>query len=417
MPALAPGRRLALYATVAVLARMAGSGLPSAVLLGVLAASGTVAQGSVIIATYTTIAAIMGPVSGAYVDRIENPKRAYVAALSALCIATALLASGIGQWPTGVLVLAAVLAGLSFPFVLGAWSAQLRRIVPEVEPSRAYSVDVGTYNIADIAGPAIVGVAYIVDSAVPGASSLEAVTGLFLVALVALLLVRVPPRSATHVERPQPFVRSLSALSVMWTSLSLRRVTVISVVGYAAIGCYVVSMPLLGQDLAGDAGYGPLVLALSACGALVGSIVLARRPIRRYGPGALVVVLTCAIAVLYAVMAVVPGLLAAVPVALAIGLVEAPALSGVMQVRDRESTPSSRGMVFATGSSMKVGAFAVGSLIAGALAGEGWRVILVVGAAIQVVAVVVGLALAPPRGRHGSSITTVGVDGDHPATG
>lgn len=417
MPASAPGRRLALYATVAVLARMAGSGLPSAVLLGVLAASGTVAQGSVIIATYTTIAAIMGPLSGAYVDRIERPKRAYVAALSALCVTSALLAIGIGRWSTGVLIPVAMLAGLSFPFVLGAWSAQLRRIAPEVEPSRAYSVDVGTYNLADIAGPAIVGLAFIVDSAVPGASSLEAVTGLFLAALVALLLVRVPARSATHAERPQPFMRSLSALSVMWTSLSLRRVTVISVVGYAAIGCYVVSMPLLGQDLAGDAGYGPLVLSLTACGALVGSILLARRPIRRHGPGTLVVVLSCGMALLYAVMAVAPSLLAAVPVALAIGLVEAPALSGVMQVRDRESTPSSRAMVFSTGSSMKVGAFAVGSLIAGSLAGEGWRVILVVGAAIQVAAVVVGLVLAPPRGRLGSPITTVGADGERPASG
>ncbi|MFM9134985.1 MAG: hypothetical protein ACKOT0_06060 [bacterium] len=213
-----------------------------------------------------------------------------------------------------------------------------------------------------------------------------------------------------------PYLRSLGSLSVMWSSPSLRRTTAISVVGFAAMACFVISMPLMGQDLAGDAGYGPLVLAVTACGALVGSILLTRRPIRRRGPGTLVVILSSAMALLLLVMAGVPSLLVAVPVALALGLVEAPALSSVLQVRDRESAPASRALVFATGSSMKVGAFAVGSLIAGALSGEGWRAILVVAAAIQAAAVVVGLVLAPPRRRHGAAVTTVVPDAEGTAS-
>lgn len=388
---------LALYGAVAVPARMAGAGLPSALLLGVIAASGSVSEASLLIATATGVAAVMGPVSGACVDRVEHPKRAYLAALATVCIASALLAVGIGRWPTPVLVIVCVAAGLGFPFFLGALSAQLRRIAPEADPARAYSVDVGTYNVAEIAGPAIVGVAYIVDAAMPGAASLEVVTLLYVVALGVLLFVPVPARSVTHAAPPQSWMQSLGALSVMWTSPSLRRTTVISVIAHVAIACYVVSMPLLAQDLAGDPGFGPLVLAITACGALVGSVLLARRPIRRRGPGTLVASLTLALGVILAAMSVVPVFVLVIPLAFLFGLSEAPQLSSVLQVRDRESPVSSRALVFATGSSLKVGAFAVGSLLAGALAAEGWRTILLVAALVEVIAVAAGLLVAPPR--------------------
>ena len=388
------------YAIVAALARCAGAGLPSAVILGVLSAGGTASDGSLLIAVFAGVSGTMGPFVGAFLDRLEHPKRGYLAAAIVLMLYAGLLSLALGSWPAGLIVVMAGCAGLAQPMFFGALSAQLPRIAPGAPPARAYAIDVGTYNVADIAGPAIVGLAYIVDTAVPGASSLEVVSLLYVLAVVALVIVRIPPRSTTHDEPPAPFAATLRYLSVFWHSVSLRRTTIISTISYAGIAGIVISAPLLGADLAGNSGTGALLLAVVATGALTGSLVMARFPLR-LGPGTTVVVTTLLLGVAMILLAISPALWWAFPAAFIAGCMQAPNLSAVMQVRDRESPKHARALVFSTASSAKTAAFAVGSLIAAALVTLGWRELLVGAAVIEFVAVVLGLLVAggvrPPR--------------------
>lgn len=392
-----PGRRLALYATVASLARAASGGLPTAIILGVLAAGGTASDASLLVATVTAVAGIAGPLVGAIVDRWERPRRGYLLAVLILAGAAAALAIGVGAWPPALLVLIAGGAGLAHPMFIGAWSAQVRRIAPEVPPQRAYAVDAATYNIGDILGPALVGIAYVYDAATPGAASLEVVTILYLCAGVALLFVAIPHRTTT--VPPDPLHHALKGLVIFWHSVSLRRSTIISTLAFVGIAGVVISAPLLGADLAGDAGKGALLLAVVAFGALIGSLVFARWPMRRWGPGTLVVVMTLGLGAAIALLSIVPTFWLAVPIALLLGFLEAPQLTSVLQVRDRESPADVRGLVFVAAASLKTGAFAVGSLLAAALVVWGWRHLLMASAVIEVAAVAAGLLIAGRRAR------------------
>lgn len=392
-----PARRLTAYAAVGSLARAANAGLPTAIILGVLAVGGSASEGSLIVAAVTAIAGIVGPLVGALMDRAIHPKRGYAIAILCMAVCSAALAVGVGSWPLGVLMAISGVAGLFHPMLTGAWSAQLRRVVPDVAPARAYAVDTGTYNIGDIVGPAIVGIAYVYDAYTPGAASLEVVVVLYLVAALVLPLVPIPARTAAEIpDEPKPLLHAVRSLTVFWHSVPLRRSTIISSFAFIGIAGLVIGAPLMGADLAGDAGIGALLLAVVACGALLGSVVFARRPARQ-GPGTMVVITTLGLGVAFAALALVPTMALAFVVAAFLGFLEAPQLTAVLQVRDRESPPHLRSLIFVAATSLKTGAFALGSVLAAALVELGWRPLLLGSAVIEVVAVGLGLLIAGHR--------------------
>jgi len=398
------------YASVAALARGAGAGLPSAVILGVLAAGGSPSDASLLIAAFTAASGLGGPLIGTVVDRLEHPRRGYLVAAAVLASYSAMLSYALGNWSAGILVFLAGLCGLAHPLFFGAWSAQLPRIAPGVPPARAYSIDVGTYNVADIAGPAIVGVAYIADTVTPGAASLDVVCLMYIAAFIALLVIRVPPRSETHDAPPASFTATVRYASVLWRSVSLRRSTMVNTLGYMGNAGLVVSAPLLGADLAGDSGTGALLLAVVALGALIGSIVMVRRPLT-LGPGTVVIGSTLAFAVTLALLAVAPTAWFAFAIALVAGMTQAPQLAAVMLIRDRESPKHARALVFTAASSLKTAAFAFGSLIAAALVTLGWRALLGGSAVIELLAVIIGLLVAGRRVRPPRRTPRVGDTG------
>ena len=80
------------------------------------------------------------------------------------------------------------------------------------------------------------------------------------------------------------------------------------------------------------------------------------------------------------------------------GLILSAQSTSLFRVRDRESPPHARGMVFVTSASLRVGAFAIGSVIAGALSFAGWRWLFVAAAIVEVIAVL--LALVSVSGTH-----------------
>jgi len=180
--------------------------------------------------------------------------------------------------------------------------------------------------------------------------------------------------------------------------VSLRRSTIISSIAFIGIAGLVIGAPLMGADLAGDPGVGALLLAVVACGALLGSIFFARRPARQ-GPGTMVVVTTLGLGLAFSALALVPSMPIAFIVAAVLGFLEAPQLTAVLQVRDRESPAHLRSLVFVAATSLKTGAFALGSILAAALVDLGWRALLLGSAGIEILAVVLGLLIAGHRRR------------------
>jgi hypothetical protein len=331
-------------------------------------------------------------------DRAVHPRRGYALAILCLAACSAALAVGVGSWPLGVLMLIAGVAGLFHPMLTGAWSAQLRRVVPDVAPARAYAVDTGTYNIGDIVGPAIVGIAYVYDANTPGTASLEVVVILYLLAALVLPLVPIPSRVASEMpDEPAPLLQAVRSLTVFWHSVPLRRSTIISTLAFVGIAGLVIGAPLMGADLAGDPGVGALLLAVVAGGALLGSVVFARRPVRRQGPGTMVVITTLGLGVAFAALALVPSMPVAFVVGVILGFLEAPQLTAVLQVRDREAPSHVRSLVFVAATSLKTGAFALGSVLAAGLVEFGWRPLLLGSAVIEILAVLAGLFLAGHR--------------------
>lgn len=395
-------RRLTAYAAVGSLARAANAGLPTAIILGVLAAGGSPSEGSLIVAAVAGIAGIVGPLVGALIDRAIHPRRGYAVAILSLGACSVALAFGVDSWPLGVLMVIAGVAGLFHPMLTGAWSAQLRRVVPDVAPARAYAVDTATYNLGDILGPAIVGIAYVYDAQTPGAASLEVVAVMYLLAAIVLPLVPLSARTdGGSAEETPPLRHAVRELTVFWHSVSLRRSTIISTLAFVGIAGLVIGAPLMGEDLAGDAGIGALLLAVAAAGALLGSIVFARRPARQ-GPGTMVVVTTLGLGLAFAALAAVPSMALAFSVAAVLGFLQAPQLTAVLQVRDRESPPHVRSLIFVAATSLKTGAFALGSILAAALVEWGWRSLLLGSAVIEILAVMIGLLVAgrPSRPRR-----------------
>ena len=394
-----PGRRLALYAGVAALGRSGTIAMPSAILLTVIAVGDSPTRASVLIATISAVGALFGPVLGATIDRMAHPRQGFLTGLAVMAVGSILLAFGIGALPLVVLLLIAAVTGLAQPILIGAWSGQLRRIVPDVPAARAYAVDAGTYNVAEVAGPALVGAAFIIDAAFPGSITLEVAAVLFLLALVVLRFAPVPPRAATTSEPPEPLGRTLRYLRVMIDSIPLRRSTIIGTFSYGAIAFIVIATPLLGEDLTGDPGVGVFLLTLIAIGAIIGSILLTRRPIVWRGPGTITIGATAVLALLMLAIAAAPSFSVAGAVGVLAGMFVATQVTSLFRVRDRESPPHARGMVFVASASLRTGAFAIGSIIAGAFAFAGWRWLVVGAAAVEVIAVVLAL-LAAPIGKH-----------------
>ena len=117
-----PARRLALYAGVGALGRAATVAMPSAIVLAVIGAGESPADGSLLVASVFAVGAIVGPVVGAFIDRMGRPRQGFLFGLVVLAVGSMVLAFGIGTWPIGLLLVVSGLTGLAQPVMVGAWT-------------------------------------------------------------------------------------------------------------------------------------------------------------------------------------------------------------------------------------------------------------------------------------------------------
>ncbi|SFQ34843.1 Predicted arabinose efflux permease, MFS family [Amycolatopsis arida] len=360
-----------------------------ALLVLALAATGSVATASTLLAGLTVAAAVGGPVLGALLDRSARPGRLLAGALAAYATGLVLLLAGAGHLPTAALLAVAVLTGVLNPALSGGWTAQLPLVAAGPRFARATALDAMTFNAAGLVGPALAGL--LADLAGAPAGMVGAVALVTAALPAAVTLPRRP-----HPDRP-PLIHGLRAgVRALAASRPLLAATTASVVSMVGNGLFVVCSPLLGARLLGDPGRGALLLAAVAAAALLANAALARRP-GGYRPDPLVPLSGLLIGTGVAVTALATSPALVVAAVLLVGLGEGPQLTALFAIRHREAPDAVRAQVFTTGASVKLTGFALGSALAGPLAAWSVPGCLLVAAAVELLAALTFLACRAGR--------------------
>ncbi|MEV0160738.1 MFS transporter [Nonomuraea fuscirosea] len=444
------------YMTGAVAARTGDEMSGPALLVMGLAVTGSPVPASWLLAGLTVSAAAGGPLLGVLLDRSARPGRLLASCLLGYAGGLLLILALLGRVPDAVVIGLAVVTGLLGPALTGGWTAQLPLVAGPGRLGRATALDSMSYNVAGLAGPALVGA---VAAFGAGGAAVLVSAGLLIAALPAAF--GLPSRGGLAVragtghgvrggigrgELPARVVRAKvgmvgaevrAGVSAIVRNVALRRATVGSMVSCCGLAMLVVSAPVLGERLTGQSGHGALLLAVTAAAGLTANAVLAaltrpRSPARAdaprpwdvaeqagdlaeqtehsgnrveqagNGPGARFwdVVQAAGTAVLgvgMVVLAVSGTFWVAVVGAAVAGLGEGPQLTALFAVRHREAPARLRSQVFTTAASVKITSFALGSALAGPLAAYDVGIALLAGAALQATAA----AILLPRGRSG----------------
>ncbi|MBB6548637.1 MFS transporter [Nonomuraea rubra] len=398
------------YMAGAVLARTGDEMSGPALLVTGLAVTGSPLLASSVLAGLTISAAVGGPLLGVLLDRARRPGKVLGWCLAGYAGGLLMVVGGMaGRVPGAVLAGVAVVTGLLGPALTGGWTAQLPLVAGAGRLGRATAFDSMSYNVAGLAGPALVGV---IASAGGGVMAALVSVGMLVAALPAAHGLPSPdPRPADGDGGARPaggeggsrpaggdggvagwrVVREevRAGFRAIVSNGTLRRATVASMVSCCGLAMVVVSAPVLGARLSGESGPGALLLAVIAAGGLVANAVLSRTSrwaagVQAAGTavlGAGVVVMACAETYWMAVVG-----------AAVAGAGEGPQLTALFAVRHREAPARLRGQVFTTGASLKITSFAIGSAAAGPLAAYDVSLALLAGAALQAAAVAVLVA-------------------------
>ena len=389
---MSPRRNLLTYLATATLARAATEATGPALLLVSIAALGSGASGSYLVASLTGAAAIGGPIVGALLDRSRRPRRAFSLAMFGLSAGIIAIAVLIGHAPLPALMALAAVTGLTYPALTGAWTAQLPPLVTPRMLQRAYSADAGTYSVASIIGPPAAAALLAVSMTAP----LWLPAALLVLALVMLRFVPLAPRPRhTH----HSLVSDLRhGMSTIVRRLSLRRTIIITTIAFGGQAAVFICSPLIAQQITGSLAFTGVIFGCLAAGGVLAAGLLLRFPVTR--PDATIIVTTIISGIALAAIAVAQNPPLVLVAAFVIGLTEAPQLTAMFLIRSRESPERVRGQVFTTASSLRMSAFALGSAVFGSMLVLGTAAVIWAGVALHVIGLAIGLAAGPPIRRH-----------------
>ncbi|HEY3749923.1 MAG TPA: MFS transporter [Pseudonocardiaceae bacterium] len=386
------------YAAAATLARFADEMVGLSVVLFVLDRTDSAALAGAAVAGYTLPAVLTGPLLGAWLA--SAGKRATLALAGnelVLAVVAVALVLTVGHVPAAVVVVLTAFAGVSLPLTSAGYSSLLPAMVDRQALAKANTVDAMSVNGPAIAGPAVAGT---LAAALDPTVSILAVAVVAVAAAVVTLPMRVTPRE-TDVDRPSLLRVARAGLAHLARTPPLRAATLASVISYGCVGLLVVALPARVVQLgvrSADAGY--LWTAFEVGGVL--GILLVSTRLRPARPERVVFAAVGSYGVLLGVLAFLPNLAATLAVAVAAGFAEGPCLPSVFAARQRYSPDHLLAQVSTTGASLKIGAFALGSVLSGTLTGTvGPAGMLLLAAAGQLVAAAGGLAI----GRTGTATT------------
>jgi predicted MFS family arabinose efflux permease len=376
------------FLLAATLARLASEMFPVAAVLLVLDRTGRPGLAGAVVAATTLPAVVSGPVLGAWLDRTRRRRLALAANQLLLAASLVGILAAAGRVPGWVLVLLATAAGLSGPLSTGGYTSMIPLLVPERLLARANALEASSFNVAAIAGPAVAG-AVAATAGAAWAVLAEAV----LAALALPAIARLPRVGVAAGDAPASLAAAIrQGLALLARTPVLRGVTVATAVGLGGSGLLTLAMPFWAERLgAGRPAAGYLFAALEA-GAIAGALVAAR-PAAGWPPQRVVLAGLGLFGLVVTAWPLARSFPAALGLVALAGLVEGPAFAATFATRQRWSPPELRGQIFTTAASVKLGAYAIGSALAGpVLARAGVGGILVAAGAVQLAGVVLGWA-------------------------
>jgi MFS family permease len=385
------------FLSAATLARVSDEMFGVGVVLLVLDRTDSPGLAGATVAAITLPSLISGPLLGAWLDL--TGRRRTLMVIDQVVIATVLVALVllIGHAPAWLIPLVVVPAGITYPLSFGGFTSMIPTLVPGELLPPANAVETTSFNAALVVGPALAGTL----SAVAGPETPLLVEAALALAALALI-VRIPGLDSPPDGADERTLWGIAVDGLRQIVLvpQLRGVTAAAAFGMAGLGLLTVAFPLFAVDHLGversASGY---MWAAFAVGSTLGALTLVRIQ-RRFPPERIVVggyatfgllMLTWPLAGSLPVFLVLVSLAA---------LVDGPALASQFAVRQQYVPPSLYGQVFTSAVGLKVGSFALGAALAGAVVtGLGSAEALVVAATLQVVAAAVGVTLMRLPGR------------------
>jgi predicted MFS family arabinose efflux permease len=385
------------FLSAATLARVSDEMFGVGVVLLVLDRTDSPALAGATVAAITLPSLISGPLLGAWLDL--TGRRRTLMVIDQIVIATVLVALVllIGHAPAWLIPLVVVPAGITYPLSFGGFTSMIPVLVPGELLPPANAVETTSFNAALVIGPALAGTL----SAVAGPATPLLVEAALALAALALI-VRIPGLDAPPERADERTLWGIAVDGLRQIVLvpQLRGVTAAAAFGMAGLGLLTVAFPLFAVDHLGversASGY---MWAAFAVGSTLGALSLVRIQ-RRFPPERIVVAGYATFGLLMMTWPLAGSLpVFLVLVALA-SMVDGPALAAQFAVRQQYVPPSLYGQVFTSAVGVKVGSFALGAALAGAVVtGLGSAEALMVAATLQIVAAVVGVTLMSLPGR------------------
>jgi len=152
-------------------------------------------------------------------------------------------------------------------------------------------------------------------------------------------------------------------------------------------------LPLIGQKLFGNVGYGGVLMSVLSMSALVATTAYAKWP-TRHSPDTIAFATTVVLglAMLLLVLAANPA--TAIIAMILAGLADGPQLAAIFAVRHPEAPEHARSQVFTTSASLKITAAAIGSALAGYTTGHSLKRTIIVACIVQFAAALLFTVLA-----------------------
>jgi MFS family permease len=166
-------------------------------------------------------------------------------------------------------------------------------------------------------------------------------------------------------------------------------------------GAFPVAAVALAAERAGSPEAAGWIVTAFSVGGLLGAVLLAWRPVRRWGPHRVMLLSFLGTGLGTFAAAAVPGYAAALLAVAVAGLFVAPGVAAMLGIRQEESPPEVRSQVFTVGAGLRASAAAVGAAVGGALGGIGGSALTALIAVSWIASAALLLLHRPGRHRPG----------------
>jgi MFS family permease len=344
------------------LSRMTGAMFITSGVLLVLGRTGSAGLAGLTAAASTLPGALSGPVLGAWLD-VARRRRVLIVADQLLSVVALLAILALaGHAPDWTVPAVAVLYSVTRPFSSGSFVSALAEVAGAELLDRASAIEATSLNLGIVVGPALAGVLV---GAIGAARVIEIQAALS--ALVAALIAANPVFEARPATRAESMRQALGeGTRALLGHPLLRNISAASVLANFSWGLMTITFPVYAaQRLHAGANASGYLWAAVAIGSILGTFLLAGvggiRGIRRVAGSYAVLALS---ALLWPLA---ETLLAGFLLIALTGVIEGPAYSDTIALRQRHVPPAVRGQVFNTLGSLSLGAISLGSAVGGLL--------------------------------------------------